>query len=92
MTLELCGDANDYVGKGLSGGKIIIAPPASSGFRTDDSIIVSTAITCSTVPIPLAPIPRHVSQLSRLRLTTRTFFLTFIFIYLQNNNLHRSEV
>ena len=41
VTLELCGDANDYVGKGLSGGKIIIYPPKTCGFKTDDSIIVS---------------------------------------------------
>lgn len=40
VTLELTGDANDYVGKGLSGGKIIICPPANSGFNSEDSIIV----------------------------------------------------
>ena len=40
VTLELTGDANDYVGKGLSGGKIIICPPATSGFKSEDSIIV----------------------------------------------------
>ena len=40
MTLRLEGDANDYVGKGLSGGKLIIYPPAGSGFAARDNIIV----------------------------------------------------
>jgi glutamate synthase (ferredoxin) len=40
VTLELEGDANDYVGKGLSGGKIIIYPPAGSTFAAEDNIIV----------------------------------------------------
>jgi glutamate synthase (NADPH/NADH) large chain len=40
ITLSLIGDANDYVGKGLSGGKIIIAPPAESKFVPEDNIII----------------------------------------------------
>ncbi len=40
VTLELEGDANDYVGKGMSGGKIIIYPPAGSTFVAEDNIIV----------------------------------------------------
>ncbi|MBX3448824.1 MAG: glutamate synthase large subunit [Planctomycetaceae bacterium] len=40
ITIEVEGDANDYVGKGLSGGKIIIAPPENSSFVPEDSIIV----------------------------------------------------
>ena len=40
ITFELEGDANDYVGKGLSGGKIIIRPPQESTFRQDKNIIV----------------------------------------------------
>ena len=40
MTLELEGDANDYVGKGLSGGKIIIYPPAGSTFVPEENIII----------------------------------------------------
>lgn len=39
VTLELEGDANDYVGKGLSGGKIILYPPASSSFVAEENII-----------------------------------------------------
>lgn len=40
VTLELEGDANDYIGKGLSGGKIIIYPPKNSSFAAEDNIIV----------------------------------------------------
>jgi glutamate synthase (ferredoxin) len=40
VTLELEGDANDYIGKGLSGGKIIVYPPKGSTFVAEDNIIV----------------------------------------------------
>jgi glutamate synthase (ferredoxin) len=40
MTLTLEGDANDYVGKGLSGGKIIIYPPRSGTFVPEDNILI----------------------------------------------------
>jgi glutamate synthase (ferredoxin) len=40
VTLALEGDANDYVGKGLSGGKLAVFPPAGSGFAAEDNIIV----------------------------------------------------
>ncbi|MDE2219824.1 MAG: glutamate synthase large subunit, partial [Gammaproteobacteria bacterium] len=40
MTLRLEGDANDYVGKGLSGGKLIIHPPKDAGFVAEDNIII----------------------------------------------------
>ncbi len=40
MTLELEGDANDYLGKGLSGGKIIVYPPKSSLFASKDNIVI----------------------------------------------------
>jgi glutamate synthase (ferredoxin) len=40
MTLELEGDANDYFGKGLSGGKLIVYPPEGSTFRAEENIIV----------------------------------------------------
>jgi len=39
VTLTVEGDANDYVGKGLSGGKIIIYPPKESTFKAEDNII-----------------------------------------------------
>lgn len=44
VTLELCGDANDYVGKGLSGGKIVVYPPKISPFKTVDAIIVGNVV------------------------------------------------
>ena len=40
MTIEVIGDANDYVGKGLSGAKIIIYPPDGSTFKPTDNIII----------------------------------------------------
>ncbi len=40
MTLELEGDANDYFGKGLSGGKLILYPPDGSTFAPEENIIV----------------------------------------------------
>jgi glutamate synthase (ferredoxin) len=39
MTLTLVGDANDYLGKGLSGGRIILRPAAEASFRAEDNII-----------------------------------------------------
>jgi glutamate synthase (ferredoxin) len=40
VTIELVGDANDYVGKGLSGGRIIVYPDPKSTFEAEDNIIV----------------------------------------------------
>jgi glutamate synthase (ferredoxin) len=40
MTLRLEGDANDYVGKGLSGGKLVIYPPQGARFAAEDNIII----------------------------------------------------
>ena len=39
-TLELEGDANDYVGKGLSGGRIIVYPPRTSTFLPEENILI----------------------------------------------------
>ncbi len=44
ITFELEGDANDYVGKGLSGGRIVIRPPADSGIVPEESIIVGNTV------------------------------------------------
>ena len=44
ITLTVEGDANDYVGKGLSGGKIIIYPPKESTFKAEDNIIAGNVI------------------------------------------------
>ena len=40
MTLELEGDANDYLGKGLSGGTITVYPPKKSIFEADENILI----------------------------------------------------
>jgi len=40
MTLELEGDSNDYIGKGLSGGRIIVYPPAGSTFAPEENILI----------------------------------------------------
>ena len=44
VTFELDGEANDYVGKGLSGGRIIVRPPADSGIVPEESIIVGNTV------------------------------------------------
>lgn len=40
LTLELVGDSNDYFGKGLSGGKLIVYPPTGVQFKAEDNIII----------------------------------------------------
>jgi glutamate synthase domain-containing protein 3 len=40
ITIDLEGDANDYVGKGLSGGRIVIYPPAASSFIAHENILI----------------------------------------------------
>jgi glutamate synthase (NADPH/NADH) large chain len=44
VTFELEGDANDYVGKGLSGGRIVIRPPRDAGVVPEQSIIVGNTV------------------------------------------------
>jgi glutamate synthase domain-containing protein 2/glutamate synthase domain-containing protein 1/glutamate synthase domain-containing protein 3 len=44
VTLELEGDSNDYVGKGLSGGRIIAYPPKTSSFLPEESILVGNVV------------------------------------------------
>jgi glutamate synthase (NADPH/NADH) large chain len=44
VTLHLVGDANDYLGKGLSGGRIVVAPPPSSPFVAEEQIIAGNVI------------------------------------------------
>jgi len=39
VTLSLEGDANDYVGKGLSGGRIVVCPPKDANFAAEDNVI-----------------------------------------------------
>jgi len=40
LTLELVGESNDYFGKGLSGGKLVVYPPKGSRFKQDENIII----------------------------------------------------
>ena len=40
LTLELVGDSNDYFGKGLSGGKLVVYPPAGVKFKKDENIVI----------------------------------------------------
>jgi len=44
ITFALEGDANDYVGKGLSGGRIIVFPPRDSSFPSEDNVIIGNTV------------------------------------------------
>ena len=44
ISMQLEGDANDYVGKGLSGGRIVIYPPVNSSFVAEENIIVGNVV------------------------------------------------
>ncbi len=44
VTLELQGDANDYVGKGLSGGRVVVYPPRTARFAAEENVVVGN--TC----------------------------------------------
>ena len=41
---ELEGDSNDYLGKGLSGGRIVVVPPKGSTFRPEENIIAGNTL------------------------------------------------
>ena len=44
VTLELEGDANDYVGKGLSGGRVIVYPPRTARFAAEENVLVGNTV------------------------------------------------
>uniref|UniRef100_A0A914W3F6 glutamate synthase (NADH) n=1 Tax=Plectus sambesii TaxID=2011161 RepID=A0A914W3F6_9BILA len=44
VTVELEGDANDYVGKGLSGGNVIVYPPKDATFKSEENVIVGNVV------------------------------------------------
>jgi glutamate synthase (NADPH/NADH) large chain len=44
ITFRLHGDANDYLGKGLSGGRIVVAPPAGATYKSEENIIVGNTL------------------------------------------------
>jgi glutamate synthase domain-containing protein 3 len=49
VTIRVEGDANDYVGKGLSGGKIILVPPEKAGFDPSRNVIVGNVVLYGAV-------------------------------------------
>lgn len=48
LTLTLHGDSNDYFGKGLSGGKLVVVPPENSNFKAAENIIGNVALYGAT--------------------------------------------
>src|SRR5205807_6634192 len=44
VTLTLEGEANDYVGKGLSGGRLVVYPPRNSGFIPEENILIGNVV------------------------------------------------
>ncbi|MDE6519802.1 MAG: glutamate synthase large subunit [Ruminococcus sp.] len=44
LTLKLVGDSNDYFGKGLSGGKLVLYPPKNTGFKAEENIIAGNVV------------------------------------------------
>jgi glutamate synthase (NADPH) large chain len=44
VTLTLEGDANDYVGKGLSGGRLVVYPPTNAGFAAEENILIGNVV------------------------------------------------
>src|SRR4029079_14238220 len=44
VTLRLEGDANDYVGKGLSGGRIVVRPDRAAAFAAEDNVIAGNVV------------------------------------------------
>ncbi|WP_312582973.1 hypothetical protein, partial [Staphylococcus aureus] len=44
LNLELEGEANDYVGKGMAGGRIVVRPPRAARFETNKTVIIGN--TC----------------------------------------------
>jgi glutamate synthase (NADPH/NADH) large chain len=49
VTFELEGDANDYVGKGLSGGRLVVYPPRVSSFTPEQSILIGNTVLYGAV-------------------------------------------
>ena len=44
LTIRLYGDSNDYVGKGISGGRVIVRPDEKAGFKSEDNVIAGNVI------------------------------------------------
>ncbi len=56
IMLELEGDSNDYVGKGLSGGIVIVYPPADCDFEAKDNIIVGNVCLYGATSVRPSPL------------------------------------
>ncbi|GIS37314.1 MAG: hypothetical protein Ct9H90mP9_3440 [Pseudomonadota bacterium] len=50
VTLELEGDTNDYTGKGLSGGRLVIYPPKQSPFKAEENILIGNTVLYGATP------------------------------------------
>ena len=59
IMLEMEGDSNDYVGKGLSGGIIVVYPPADCDFEAKDNIIVGNVCLYGATSVRLRPEAGH---------------------------------
>ena len=59
IMLEMEGDSNDYVGKGLSGGIIVVYPPADCDFEAKDNIIVGNVCLYGATSVRLSPESLH---------------------------------
>ena len=57
ITIELEGDANDYVGKGLSGGRLIVFPPKESPFKAEENVIIGNVSLRRYLVVSLARNP-----------------------------------
>ncbi|GIT91484.1 glutamate synthase [Jannaschia pagri] len=44
LKIEVSGDANDYVGKGLSGGTVVVRPPMASALKADENVIIGNTV------------------------------------------------
>ncbi len=69
VTIELEGDANDYVGKGLSGGRIVVYPPRESQFKAKRT---SSSVTS------VCTVPRVVKRITAVVLQSVSVFVTAV--------------
>jgi len=63
VTFRLHGDANDYLGKGLSGGKIVVVPPKGSTFKPEENIIIGNTVLTERLPV------KYISEVLRVNVS-----------------------
>src|SRR3546814_2515751 len=73
ITLEVFGDANDYVGKGLSGGIIAVRPVVSSPLKSQDNTIIGNTVLYGATAGALRS-EAHTSELQSLMRTSYAVF------------------